>query len=58
MLKQLNTILWAFIYGEVAGYIAGALSGAEFNWVTSGIICGVVGIVAINILDHFVGSNR
>lgn len=52
--KQLTVLFWGFIYGEVIGYIISALTGVQFDWLASGVICMIGGLIGINCLNYFI----
>lgn len=56
MAKQLTILFWGFVYGEVLGYIASALTGATFDAKLSGLIPMVAGFVIINCVSLFIKS--
>ncbi|KRM89688.1 YjzD family protein [Liquorilactobacillus vini] len=54
MAKQLVTLFWGFIYGEVIGYIGSALTGATFSPLADGLTAMVIGFILVNILNSFI----
>ncbi|WP_407885656.1 YjzD family protein [Levilactobacillus sp. N40-8-2] len=46
--SNLVVIFWAVIFGEVIGYIVGALKQVTYDPMTIGITMAVVSVVAVN----------
>ncbi|MFC6273959.1 YjzD family protein [Levilactobacillus tangyuanensis] len=46
--RNIVVVVWAFIFGEVLGFITSTLSQMNYNWVTVGIVSAVAGFIAIN----------
>ena len=56
--KQLTVLFWGFIYGEVIGYIISALTGVQLDWLASGVICMIGGLIGINCLNYFISDKK
>ncbi|RRK11001.1 DUF2929 family protein [Lactiplantibacillus garii] len=48
MMKQLTIIVWAVLFGEVIGYIGGALETLSWNPGEIGIISAVFALIVVN----------
>lgn len=48
MMKQLTIIVWAVLFGEVIGYIGGALEALTWNPGQIGVISAVFALVVVN----------
>ncbi|UQS86550.1 YjzD family protein [Nicoliella spurrieriana] len=48
VIANITVIFWAFIFGDVLGYINSALSSVTVNYVGVGIVAAVVALIAVN----------
>lgn len=53
---NLVVVFWAVIFGEVIGYIGGALELMTYNYLQLGIIGAVVGVILVNGI-HLLGRS-
>jgi hypothetical protein len=49
-MKQVVVIFWAFIFGEVLGYIGGKLEVLTYSPLTIGIVAAVVALLTSNLI--------
>ena len=49
-MKQIVVIFWSFIFGEVLGYIGGALNALPYHPLQVGIVGALVGLIATNMI--------
>ncbi|CAM3056537.1 YjzD family protein [Lactiplantibacillus plajomi] len=48
MMKQLTIIVWAVLFGEVIGYIGGALEQMTWDPGEIGIVAAIFALIAVN----------
>lgn len=48
MMKQITIIVWAVLFGEVIGYIGGALEQMTYSFGEIGLISAVFGLIVVN----------
>lgn len=46
-MKYIVTLFWAFILGQVVGYLGSALIGAAYNFQLATILSLIVGVIVI-----------
>ncbi|MHA8111169.1 DUF2929 family protein [Lactobacillaceae bacterium Melli_B4] len=51
IIANITVIFWAFIFGDVLGYINSALSEASVNYLGVGITAAVVALIAVNSIN-------
>jgi uncharacterized membrane protein YeaQ/YmgE (transglycosylase-associated protein family) len=44
-MKYIVGAFWAFIFGQVLGYIGSALTGGSYNWIFVGVWSIVIGLI-------------
>ncbi|ABJ68150.1 YjzD family protein [Pediococcus pentosaceus] len=49
-MKQIVVIFWAFIFGEVIGYIGGQLDALPYTPLEIGIVAAVVALITSNMI--------
>jgi hypothetical protein len=49
-MKQVVVIFWAFIFGEIIGYIGGKLDALPYTPLEIGIIAAVVALLTANMI--------
>ncbi|KRN93176.1 YjzD family protein [Pediococcus stilesii] len=49
-MKQIIVIFWAFIFGEVIGYIGGALDALPYKPLEIGVIAAIVALITSNMI--------
>ncbi|MCT1176708.1 YjzD family protein [Pediococcus pentosaceus] len=49
-MKQIVVIFWAFIFGEVIGYIGGQLDALPYTQLEIGIVAAVVALITSNMI--------
>ena len=49
-MRQITVIFWAFIFGEVIGYIGGALDALTYKPLTIGIVAAIVALITSNMI--------
>ena len=48
MMKQITIIVWAVLFGEVIGYIGGALEQLSYDPGRIGIIAAIFALIVVN----------
>ncbi|MFB9769524.1 YjzD family protein [Lactiplantibacillus modestisalitolerans] len=48
MMKQLTIIVWAVLFGEVIGYIGGALEQLNYNFGEIGVVSAIFALIIVN----------
>ncbi|GEP18664.1 hypothetical protein IV88_GL000056 [Pediococcus argentinicus] len=49
-MRQITIIFWAFIFGEVIGYIGGALDALPYQRFQIGIVAAIVALITSNMI--------
>lgn len=57
MMKQIVVAIWAFIFGNVIGYIGGALDALSYSPIIIGIIATVLALLTSNIIPMISNSS-
>ena len=50
MMKQIVVIFWAFIFGEVLGYIGGALEVLPYSSLEIGTMAAITALITSNLI--------
>ncbi|WP_041534606.1 YjzD family protein [Pediococcus claussenii] len=58
MAKQLTIIFWSILFGEVVGYIGGALDKLPDNPIIIGVVAALVALLTANLVPVISGSKK
>lgn len=51
IIANITVIFWAFIFGEILGYITSQLTGLSYNFTEVGVLAAVVVLITVNCLS-------
>ncbi|AVK60447.1 DUF2929 domain-containing protein [Lactobacillus sp. CBA3605] len=52
MTKQIMVIVWSVIFGEVIGYIGGALEQMTYNFGEIGLVSAIFALIMVNGISY------
>ncbi|MBU7447739.1 MULTISPECIES: YjzD family protein [Lactiplantibacillus] len=58
MMRQLTIIFWSVLFGEVIGYIGGALEQLSYNHGEIGIVAAVFALIVVNSITYITNHSQ
>ncbi|USJ84890.1 YjzD family protein [Lactiplantibacillus pentosus] len=58
MMRQLTIIFWSVLFGEVIGYIGGALEQLDYKYGQIGIVAAMFALIVVNGITYITNHSQ